>query len=129
MTSPTGRWIVPAILLCAIGLVVLSPLRWPCPMATLAHVPCPTCGMTRATRLALHGDFAGATLMHPLVWLVVPLLAAALAVEVVGYVRTGEWGAAGNVRGATLAMIATSVLLFVVWIARFFGALGGPVPV
>lgn len=129
MTSPRRRWIVPSILACSLGLLVLSPLRWPCPVATLLGVPCPTCGMTRATRLVLRGDLAGATAMHPLVWLVVPLVAAAVGVEIVGYLRTGEWGAAGNLRGATWVALVTAVLLFAVWVARFLGALGGPAPV
>jgi hypothetical protein len=120
---------LPATLALALALLVLSPVRWRCPIAAVAHTPCPTCGMTRAFTLALHGDFAAATAMHPLVWIVVPLVAALLAVEAIGYARTGAWGASARIRGSTAALVAVAVLIFAVWIARFCGALGGPVAV
>jgi Protein of unknown function (DUF2752) len=123
------RWIVPALFALGIGLFAFTPLRWPCPVATLFGVPCPTCGMTRATKLAVHGELGAATAMHPLVWVVVPLFFAFFALELVGYVRRGEWGASSRVPGATAVMVVTAVLLFAVWLARFLGALGGPVPV
>jgi hypothetical protein len=85
--------------------------------------------MTRAFDLVLHGHFAEATAMHPLVWIVAPFVALWLAIEILGYVRTGTWGASGDVRGFTPALVTLAALLFVVWLARFFGALGGPVPV
>ena len=65
--------------------------------------------------------------MHPLVWLVVPVVAAFALVELVGYARTGAFGASRRVRGSDAAMLVTASLLFVVWIARFFGAFGGRV--
>ena len=100
---------------------------WRCPVLLAFGVPCPTCGVTRATRLALHGDFAGATHLHPLVWLAVPVAAAFLGVELVGYARTGAFGASRRVRGSSVVMVGTAALLFALWIARFFGAFGGPV--
>ncbi len=83
--------------------------------------------MTRSLRLALRGDFAGATRMHPLVWIVVPFVTAWLAIEIVGYVRTGAWGASARVKHGTKALVGVSALVFAVWIARFCGAFGGPV--
>jgi hypothetical protein len=121
------RWIVPALLGLAALLVVVSPVGWPCPVRLVFGVPCPTCGITRATRLALHGELGAATRMHPLVWLAVPVVAAFLLVEVIGYVRTGDWGASGRVRGSEAVMLVTASLLFALWVARFFGAFGGPV--
>lgn len=41
-----------------------------CPLHTLTGIPCPTCGMTRATNALLHGDFAGALKWNPLLTLV-----------------------------------------------------------
>ncbi|HEY8075588.1 MAG TPA: DUF2752 domain-containing protein, partial [Labilithrix sp.] len=75
----------------------------------------------------LRGDFAGATRMHPLVWIVVPFVTAWLAIEIVGYVRTGTWGASARVKHGTKALVGVAALVFAVWIARFFGAFGGPV--
>ena len=43
--------------LAAILLYFLLPIR--CPILTFCHVPCPTCGMTRALFSLLKLDFAG----------------------------------------------------------------------
>jgi hypothetical protein len=123
----TTRWIVPALLGVASVLLVFGPVSWPCPVRLVFGIPCPTCGITRATRLALHGELAEATQMHPLVWLAVPVVLGFLVVEAVGYVRTGAWGASSKVRGSGVLMLVTSSLLFALWIARFLGAFGGPV--
>lgn len=128
MTS-RRRWLVPVTLASALALLFFSPLRWRCPVALVLGVPCPICGMTRAVWLALRGDFAAATAMHPLVWLVAPLFATMLVLEVVGYLREGRWGGSARVRGSSFVFVAVATLLFMVWIARFFGALGGRVPV
>ena len=101
---------------------------WTCPIRAVVGQPCPTCGMTRALRLAVRGDVAGATRLHPLVWIVVPFVGAWLAIELAGFVRTGAWGASARVRHGTTALVTIASLLFALWIARFCGALGGPVP-
>jgi hypothetical protein len=111
------------------ALVLFAPIKWPCPMATLFGIPCPTCGMTRAARLALHGDFSGATHMHPLWMIVLPALVIAFVIEVAGAVRTGAWGAASTSLWAKRITPVIVALLVVVWLARFLGAFGGPVPV
>jgi hypothetical protein len=41
-----------------------------CSLHALTGIPCPTCGMTRATIALLHGDFAGALKWNPLLTLV-----------------------------------------------------------
>ena len=46
------------------------------------------------------------------------------------YVRTGRWPAlVGKGRLVVASAIALWILMVVVWISRFFGAFGGPVPV
>lgn len=111
------------------GAVFLGILR--CPMALLVRRPCPGCGLTRATIAALHGDFAGSFHHHPLAVLMVPFVAWLLLRNVVGYVARGVWGEAerktGRVMNAFFVVIAFA--MFAVWIARFFGAFGGPEPV
>lgn len=94
-------------------------------------MPCPGCGLTRATLRLLALDVRGALAFHPLVFLVLPLLVGLFGVNFVEYVRTGEWGYVErhNQRWVTTA---GGLLLFVtlsVWIARFFGYFGGPAPV
>jgi hypothetical protein len=106
---------------------LLLVVGWRCPIQLLLGLPCPTCGITRATLLALHGDLAAATHLHPLVWLAVPVVAGVLCIELTGYVRTKTWGASRRVRGADALLTTTAFLLFALWIARFAGFFGGPV--
>ena len=119
------RAFVPVLIAATLAIVMLG--GWRCPVLLVLGIPCPTCGMTRAARLALHGDLAGATHLHPLVWLAVPVVAAFLTVEMIGYARTGAFGASRRVRGSNAVMVGTAALLFALWIARFFGDFGGPV--
>ncbi len=48
-----------------------------CPLAIMTGLPCPACGMTRAARLLLGGQFAAAGKMHAMIYPVVILAAAA----------------------------------------------------
>ena len=48
---------------------------------------CPGCGMTRAAHAVLHGDIAGAFRSNPLGVVLLPLAAAGLGVEALGWVR------------------------------------------
>jgi Protein of unknown function (DUF2752) len=87
--------------------------------------------MTRATIALLHGHLAEAVHFHPLAPVVVPLLGAFALHGAWRYVRDGAWpmtSGKGLVRLAA-AGVALWVLLVAVWIARFFGAFGGPVAV
>ena len=125
------RLLAPLALLGVAALLFFAPklgVRWPCPVHTILHVPCPTCGMTRAARLAAHGDFAAATHIHPLWMLVIPFVATVAIVELAHYVRTGAWGGAGRLRGVRGAGYAVVGLLLLVWASRFLGAFGGPCP-
>jgi hypothetical protein len=120
------RGAIAAVVALLAAFVVLS-LGWRCPVQLVTGHPCPTCGITRAMHLALRGDFAGATRLHPLVWLAVPVVALFVSVELIGYVRTGEWGTSRTMRGSNALMLATASLLFALWVARFGGLFGGPI--
>jgi hypothetical protein len=111
-------------LLAAFALVAVG---WRCPVLLVAGVPCPTCGVTRALVLALHGDVAGATRMHPLMWLAVPVTLVFVGAELVGYARARAWGGSRRIPFSNVLMIGTAMLLFALWIARFAGYFGGPV--
>lgn len=102
-----------------------------CPFAILTRHPCPGCGLTRATLALLRGHLGEALRFHPLVLLVSPLVALVLTWNAVSYVRRGRWSAVEGVRGRwiTTAAAAIGALMLAVWVARFLGALGGPVPV
>jgi|GEM_PF-385641 len=112
-------------------------LRLPfCPLASVFGVPCPGCGLTRATLALVHGEFRHAHELHPLVLVLAPLFVWAMTSAALGYVR-GARRPAGP-RPARLWLGSRSVtaigcvLLLVtlgVWGARFLGYFGGPVPV
>ncbi len=56
----------------------------PCLFHAVTGWWCPLCGLTRGTRLLLHGDLAGAVGMHPLT----PLVVLAIAACWVAWART-----------------------------------------
>ncbi|MCC6214562.1 MAG: DUF2752 domain-containing protein [Polyangiaceae bacterium] len=102
-----------------------------CPTATIAGIPCPGCGLTRASWAVLRGDLAEAHRLHPLVLIVTPLYLGFLAYAALDYVR-GEATRPRSPRAAralSAAAMTVLVLLLVVWLARFAGFFGGPVPV
>lgn len=102
-----------------------------CPFAMLTRHPCPGCGLTRATLSLLHGDLHAAAHLHPLVFVITPVIAVAFTYNALAYVRRGDWFASERVktRWINAAWIALGVATLALWIARFFGAFGGPVPV
>ena len=104
-----------------------------CPMAGVLGVPCPGCGLTRATLTLLRGDFRGAFALHPLVFVLAPIFAWAMGSALLGYVRGPVQRGAANPwfasRGATALATVLLALTLGVWGARFFGYLGGPVHV
>lgn len=116
----------------ALFLVLLSG-HVPCATATLTHHPCPGCGTTRAARaLFLHFDVAQAIRYNPFGPLVIASLFVLAAESVLLMLRRGKvgnLGIGGASRWALWGLMAAVFLQIVVWIARFFGFFGGPVPV
>jgi hypothetical protein len=114
------------------ALIVVERLPF-CPMATLLGIPCPGCGLTRATLALLHGDVRRALALHPLVLVLAPLFASAVASAAVNYVRGPSPERRPNLwlasRQATWLASALLVLTLGVWGVRFLGYFGGPAPV
>jgi len=102
-----------------------------CPTAYVFGIPCPGCGLTRATLALLRGDFHAALHFHPLVFLATPMYFGVIGSIAWGYVRGGvERIPSGRLTKVMSAVaLITFVLLIGVWGARFFGAFGGPVKV
>ena len=105
-----------------------------CPLAGGFGIPCPGCGLTRATLALLHGDLHAALRFHPLVLLITPLVAVLSGAVVLDLLRDParpprqpslRW----NARHVSIAAAALLALTLGVWIARFAGHLGGPVAV
>ena len=127
------RALLALALVAAVALLVSSEVPV-CPTASFFGVPCPGCGLTRATLALLHGHFHQALAFHPLVLLLAPLFLGAMAKTLFDFVR-------GPIRNATprqsfwtkpaVTALATLLLVAVigVWLARFAGYFGGPVEV
>ena len=105
-------------------------------MAGVLGVPCPGCGLTRATIAMLSGHWRAAAHLHPLVFLLAPLMLWAVSSAALGYVR-GPRSSRAHLQAnpwltsRTASAIASVLLLatLAVWGVRFFGYLGGPAPV
>jgi hypothetical protein len=102
-----------------------------CPFAIVTRLPCPGCGLTRATLALAHGHITEALHFHPLSFIVSPVVLLAFGYNALTYVTQGRWTAAEAVQGRWISRLGLvlAAAMIVVWIARFFGAFGGPVPV
>ncbi|MBX3259970.1 MAG: DUF2752 domain-containing protein [Labilithrix sp.] len=104
----------------------------PCAFASLFHAPCPGCGSTRAVLALARGDLQGVlryNAVGPVMALFIGIFAvqAFVSVLVHGDLRGAGEGRLGFVlKRGILALFGLELLL---WIVRFFGAFGGPVPV
>ena len=102
-----------------------------CPFAAMTGQPCPGCGLTRATRALLGGDFATSLRFHPLGALIAPIVTAWFLLGAWRYVREGRFRLVETEQSRWATWVAAIVggLTVAVWIGRFFGAFGGPVSV
>ena len=104
-----------------------------CPSAGLLGLPCPGCGLTRATLLLLQGEFSRALSMHPLVIPLSPMYFATVGLFGLDLLR-GPSRATPSTPWITKRWVSTVALVVLVatlalWVLRFFGFFGGPVPV
>lgn len=120
----------------AAGLAAVTALltlaQVPCGFARLVHVPCPGCGSTRAMLALASGDLAGLVRYNPLAPLMTLLVVALAGQALASVLATGTFRRVGD--GALGLLVSRGVMVIaalevLVWIARFGGFLGGPVPV
>jgi hypothetical protein len=116
----------------AVGLLVgaLVPLAWLtngpsfCPFKVLTGLPCPGCGLTRATVALLHGDFATSFHFHPLALPMVAVMLVMALLDVWLWWRThrsGEVHRAGGVMDRVARTPAPWIAigaLALVWLVR-----------
>lgn len=127
--------LVPRLLKAAVpigALGVLFAVDFPlCPMRHVFGIPCPGCGLTRATESLLVGDFAVALAHHPLVPVVLPVVAwmiVRVTLVSAGVLRRDSFDPMD--RFPRVVWLGLVVLLLVVWVVRLSGGLGGhPDPV
>lgn len=97
-----------------------------CPSRALIGVPCPGCGLTRATFAAAHGDFHGMVHLHPLAPLLTPLLIFSVVRTVLVHsraIRRDRWDILGKLSNRWWGVFA--LLIVGLWAARLAGLLGG----
>ena len=124
-TTPWGRALRLAVIMAPVVALTLADLPI-CLTAALTGLPCPGCGLSRAGEALVSGDLVTAMQFNPLAPLIVPIAAVGFVHGAVRYVVFGRTNYARWVPWAVGALLAA---LVVVWIARFFGAFGGPVAV
>lgn len=124
------RLLIVALVMSPLFAVVLVDVP-SCPTAAIFGIPCPGCGLTRATLALLRGELRAALHFHPLVFLATPLYFGMIGSVAWGYVRGGieKIPSSRLTKAITAFALVAFVLLIGVWLARFFGAFGGPVPV
>lgn len=104
----------------------------PCAFARIFGMPCPGCGSTRSVRAFVRGDLDGVLQHNPFGLLMAAVLGVFVVQALVSVFVRGDYRDVGSGRvglGAKYALIVVAVLEVLLWIARFGGAFGGPVPV
>jgi hypothetical protein len=103
-----------------------------CPIALVFHVPCPGCGMTRALRLLADGNLHASLRMHPLALPVLVALATLVTATVWATMQAGSPVRMHRTRFGRAALGLAAIVYgaaLMVWVARWFGWFGGPVPI
>ncbi len=94
---------------------------WQCPFRTACGIPCPGCGLTRATVALLHGDWRHALTLHafsPLVVLALAGFALFAFLPATPRARFGGILEQLNTRFRLGWVLLGALLIY--WIARFF---------
>jgi hypothetical protein len=111
---------------------LLGSAHVPCGFARMVHMPCPGCGSTRAMLALASGDLHGLVRYNPLAPFMTALVVVLAVQAFSSLLATGTFRRVGDGRVGTLVsrgMIVVAALEVLVWVARFGGFLGGPVPV
>ncbi|MCB9593477.1 MAG: DUF2752 domain-containing protein [Sandaracinaceae bacterium] len=102
-----------------------------CPSKNLFGLPCPGCGLTRATEAMVTGDFMTMLRMHPLAPIITPVAIFSFARATLisaGLVSSTTKDPLGRIPNAVWVVIGT--VLITLWVARMAGFFGGlPDPV
>lgn len=126
--QPQRSWLrrlSPLVPLFGLGLLVASGLLV-CPAKLLTGVPCPGCGLTRATLSMVHLQFDEMLSFHPLAPLITPMIAwMALRPALVAGGWIGREAFDPFRRVPRWLWASLLVLVLGVWVARLLGGFGG----
>lgn len=120
--EPHERPLAKRILFALLPLVFIAPLLlfdmpW-CAAKNAFGVPCPGCGLTRASFALAQLDFARALTLHPLVLVFTPLIGMSLLRSMalqLGIIKKDFWDPLNLPKGFMATMF---VLLVVIWVIR-----------
>ena len=123
-------WRRAALTAAGLGLVaaLLAAKAVPCGFAALTHHPCPGCGSTRAVLALVSGDLDGVLRYNPFGPVMAVVLGVLVMQAVASVLREGDLRRVGG-PALTRTVMVVAGLETAIWIARFCGAFGGPVPV
>jgi hypothetical protein len=92
---------------------------WPCPVKSALGIPCPGCGLTRATVSLLRGEFAAAFRLHAFApVLLLGLAAVAVAAVLPAARREAFAGAVARFERRTRAAYVLAAALLLYWSLR-----------
>lgn len=102
-----------------IGLFALGISAWPCPVLHATGIPCPGCGLTRATLFLLRGDFRASLTYHAFA----PFFLLGGVVVMVAGLLPDRWRAPflaqlENFERRTGVLYVLSIALILYWLAR-----------
>jgi Protein of unknown function (DUF2752) len=110
-----------------------------CPMAFVFHIPCPTCGGTRAAvglfRWLSPSPSQSHRAAEPYNWFALPLMFCAIWFFAVAHLHVFQTGSLRGVEYRKWASPVPKVMIVlysgacVLWLLRFAGFFGGPIPV
>ena len=107
---------LPPLVMAALALLIID-LVWGkiCPVRTMIGIPCPGCGLTRAFKLAMTGNFYQATVINPLWIAIIVLVILYLSIR---YLITDEKKSKKLLYGLKVCAIIIGLLCIVYYIYR-----------
>lgn len=83
LAAAAGRYWIPFLIMVLYFVLSFFLTDSPCLFRLVTGLPCPACGLTRATFALFRLDFHAAFLYHPMVFLVLPIIVFVLIQDVV----------------------------------------------
>ncbi|MCK5811355.1 MAG: DUF2752 domain-containing protein [Clostridiales bacterium] len=90
-----------------------------CPIYSVFHIPCPTCGLTRAFVLFAHLDFKRAYMYNPSVFILFPYILLQIPLQIIDLIKRKKHVNNNKMRKTNLyILIAVGFILIIIWVAK-----------
>lgn len=111
--------VVTAVAAAQVAAVAAGVGGWPCPLKSATGIPCPGCGLTRASVALLRGEFATAFGAHAFAPVLLGGLAAFAVAALLPAARRDQFAAlVGRVERRTKAAYVVAAALLLYWSVR-----------